>query len=143
MYDCDLLIMIKKGKDYVVRNESKNNNLKLLFLDDIYPILILFIQFHQIYNENGKLILKGNEDNFKVFEKTKVLYKKTLWCHNFYNIFDNQTKNIEMYEVETMKLYQILPFHYFDIHHFHWNQKQSSFIAFELYDGYYCVFERV
>ena len=41
----DPLIMIEKGKDFVVRNESKNNNLKLLFLDDIYPILILFIQF--------------------------------------------------------------------------------------------------
>ena len=48
-----------------------------------------------------------------------------------------------MYEIATMKLYRILPFHYFDIWRFKWNQDQSSFIAFNDYDGQYCVFKRV
>ena len=63
----------------------------------------------------------------------------------FCNAFNKQTKNIEMYEVETIKLYQILPFHYFDIDCFQWNQNQSSFIAFDnVYKtGNYCVFEQV
>ena len=139
---CRSIYMIEKWKYFIVRNESKNNNLKLLFLDDIYPILILFIQFQQIYNQNGDIVCKGNEDNIKLFKNTTAL-SKNLRCHKFWNAFNMQTKNIEMYEVETMKLNQILPFHYFDIHHLKWNQKQSSFIAFNPDDGRYCVFERV
>ena len=136
--------MIEKGKDFVVRNESKHNNLKLLFLDDMYPILILFIQFQQIYDKHGNVILKGSEDKFKFLKNTAALHSN-LWCHKFYNTYNYQTKNIEMYEVETTKLYQILPFDYFDIrvHHFQWNQEQSSFIACNHNNGLYCVFERV
>ena len=88
------------------------------------------------------MILKGNEDKFKLISYTAAL-STNWWCHKFCNAFNWQTKNIEIYEVETMKLYQILPFHYFKIHYFQWNQKQSSFIAFDPYDGHYCVFERV
>ena len=143
MYEYNFhFVMIEKGKDFIVRNESKNNNLKLLFLDDIYPILILFIQFQQICNQFGGVILKGNEDRFKLFKNIAAM-STNLWSHKFWNAINVMTKNIEIYEVETMKLYQILPFHYFKIHYFQWNQKQSSFIAFNHYNGHYCVFERV
>ena len=84
----------------------------------------------------------GNDDESHIF-KDCVILSENLWCHKFWMVFNKQTKNIEMYEVKTMKLYHILPFGYFEVTNIKWNQEQSSFIAYSRYDGRYCVFKRV
>ena len=87
------------------------------------------------------MLSKGNNDKFQIFKNADAI-SENLWGQQFWMVFNKQNKNIEMYEVEKMKLYQNLPFHYFDIKYLKWNQEQSSFIAFDR-SGHYCVFEQV
>ena len=89
------------------------------------------------------MLSKGNNHKFKVFNsQIWVVSWNNCWDHKFWIEFNSQTDNIQMYEVATMKLYRILPFHYFYVSEFKWNKDQSSFIAFGR-DGQYCVFKRV
>ena len=87
------------------------------------------------------MLSKGNNDELQIFKNVDAI-SENLWCHTFLIVFNKQTQNIEIYQVDKMKLYQILPFHYFDVEYLKWDQEQSSFIAFDDY-GSYCVFERV
>ena len=87
------------------------------------------------------MLSKGNNSEFQIFGFRHYV-SKDLRYYKYLMAFNEQTRNIEIYEVEKMKLYQILLFHYFDIKYFKWNQEQSSFIAVG-YSSQYCVFERI
>ena len=87
--------------------------------------------------------MKGNNDDVQMFNhKVFVADSENLWCQKFCIVFNDRIRGIEMYEVEEMKLYDILPFHYFAGLYFKWNQQQSSFIAYDK-SGQYCIFEQI
>ena len=88
--------------------------------------------------------MKGNYRNFKFFNpEFWVGCSEDLWRQKFWIVFDRNTKNIKMYDVATMKLCQIVPFHYFDVNGIKWNQEQSSFIVFNKYQDQNCVITQV
>ena len=116
------------------------------FVDDCYPILIVITQFqyYKICSRNGRVLSKGCigcKDKFQIFKNADAV-SENWWGYKFWILFNGKAKNIEIYEVEKMQLLPILPFEYFDIKYFKWNQQQSSFIAFDEY-GHYCVIKRV
>ena len=87
------------------------------------------------------MVSKGNNGEFQIFGHEHNV-SKDLWHYKYLMVFNEKTRNIEIYEVEKMKLHQILPFRYFDITHLKWNQELSSFIAVGHFSQY-CVLERI
>lgn len=85
------------------------------------------------------MLLKGSNDDLQIFKNSVTVFEN-LWCHKFWIVF--KAKNIEMYEAATMKLYRIVPFHYFRAIGIKSSRDKSSFIAFSK-DGQYCIFKRV
>lgn len=89
------------------------------------------------------LCAKGNNHQIQYFNREFLVDELNLWSDKFWTVFNKKTKNIEIYEVATMKLHHVLPFHYFDVMSFKCNQKQPSFIAGDKYGRQYCVIDRV
>ena len=85
--------------------------------------------------------IKGNK--IQIFETEHPAYERTLWYDKFWTKYNEYTKTIEIYERATMKLHQILPFYYFKVFDFQWNQQQSSFIVFDEEGRQHCVLESV
>ena len=79
------------------------------------------------------MLLKGKDGNIKIFNPiVTVGGSNNLGNSKFWIVFNRQTQNIEIYKVATMKLYQILPFHYFDIYGIKWNWDQSLLPLLEM-----------
>lgn len=88
--------------------------------------------------------MKGSNQSFKSFnDQFSILKKKYLWHSKFWIEFNSKTKNIEIYNVDTMQLHQMLPFPYFDVWSIKWNQEQSLLIAFDADGHQNCVIKQV
>lgn len=87
--------------------------------------------------------MKGCNRETRFFKDEFLVDKRNFWSHKFWIVFNEKVKNIEMYEAATMKIRHILPFHYFDVWGFKWNQEQSSFIAYHKHGRQYCFIERI
>ena len=92
-------------------------------------------------NPFGDVLMKGNESEFH-FKKLRV-NEEIFKDDKFWIQFNGTTKNIDMYDVATMKLHCILPFHYFKVDDVKWNQEQSSFIALDKDRLHYSIIELV
>ena len=87
------------------------------------------------------VLLMGSESKFhyKKLPLNEEIFKED----KFWIQFNGTTKNIDMYDVATMKLHSILPFHYFKVENVKWNQEQSSFIALDKDRLHYSIIELV
>lgn len=100
--------------------------------------------YGQILDQYAKVCMKGNNHNFEAFDDEFLIVKKQyLWCDKLWIAYNQNTKNIHIYEATTMQLHQIIPFPYFEIQGIEWNEEQSLFIAFDGTGRQYCTIKRI
>lgn len=75
--------------------------------------------------------MKGNNHRTQLIDHGFSFTNGNLWSQKFGLKFNGMTKDIEMYEIATMKLHRTLPFYYFDVNGFIWNLKYPSFVAYD------------
>lgn len=95
-------------------------------------------------DEEPQLFMKGNNHSYVFFNDEFLLVgKQYLRCGKFWIGYNGRSRKIDIYEVATNQMHQVLHFPYFDILGIEWNKEQSSFIVFDKTKRQYCVIKRV